>query len=350
MWKCESCKTEFSRKWTLKRHISDNKKCKSQICENSFGCVKKKSTKGKKKHTKRKIKLHIKVDESDSEVSANSGDEFAETTPDLPNTANPAKVDYASNSCVYCHRLFSSKYTLTRHIINVCKMKRTYDTEKEELLQSLISELRSQKQTINELKKENKLIRQNNKHIRRKHDTISKKISKISDKPIENHNIHMPVKLVPFGNENLDTIPNDICAKILDRGYNSVPALVKKTHFDATNPKYHNVYISNLQNDFVMVYNGSCWTVRPKEAVLDQIKSDKESHLVEKFEELLPTLPERTVDKFKRFLNDNSSSRTDRYVKKQIKMILYNNRSLPERLKKQMCKGIEEKLKGKRKK
>jgi hypothetical protein len=323
------------------RSDNDDTKSKKITSRVSGGSAKKRSQafaikykdKSKEKHISESSEESMDYDDYGPIKNIDEGSELDECSDDTPSgklvVKKPvSKKDYkmvkGKEVCIYCAQEFTRHDNLIRHIRERCNARMSLDDKKEDLFQHLVTDIET-------LKKENK--------------TLKNKMSKIKTRSTNiDKNINFPVKLVAFGKESMDHISKDTYRQIINRGYNSIPVLVKKTHFNANCPEYHNVYISNLQNDYIMVYNGQTWTVREKDDVIDQIKSEKESYLVEKFEELLPSLPKFTIDKFRRFLNSSKDTKTNRHIKRQIKMILYNNRKLPETLRKKMCKGIVKKI------
>ena len=44
-----------------------------------------------------------------------------------------------------------------------------------------------------------------------------------------------------------------------------IPHLIEKIHFDPKKPENHNIYISNLKNNYTMVYDGDKWTIRDRD-------------------------------------------------------------------------------------
>lgn len=110
----------------------------------------------------------------------------------------------------------------------------------------------------------------------------------------------------------------------------SVPALVEKVHFDKNKPENQNIYMSNMRNDFVLVYDGNDWKLVNKDEVLDELYDDKVCILENKFQELIDKLPERIIDKFKKFLDKADNDSTKENIKTDLKLLLYNNRKMVE--------------------
>ena len=54
----------------------------------------------------------------------------------------------------------------------------------------------------------------------------------------------------------------------------------KKIHFNPTKPENHNIYISNLKNNYVMIYNGNKWLIRDRDDSIQDI-IDKNEGIIE---------------------------------------------------------------------
>ena len=64
----------------------------------------------------------------------------------------------ASFCCSYCNKKYSSKYNLSRHINDSCKIKKNTCIEKENIFKLLLEKDKQKEIEINELKKQNKIL------------------------------------------------------------------------------------------------------------------------------------------------------------------------------------------------
>jgi len=60
--------------------------------------------------------------------------------------------------------------------------------------------------------------------------------------------------ILAFGKEDLSHITDDTYKKIINKGFKSVPALVDAIHFNKDKPENHNIYISNIRDDYILVF------------------------------------------------------------------------------------------------
>jgi len=242
-----------------------------------------------------------------------------------PTTANstPPKTAKLRQiiKCNYCHKEFTRKDSLNKHLKSRCKIKKQIELDKEEIFQSLI-------------KKVEQLEKQNNELSLTINNTNSN--NTINNTQINNNN---NIKLVAFGKEDMSFIVDEVSKRILNKGFRSVPVLTHYTHFDKNRPEYHNIYISNMRNSFIMIYDGKKWNLKNRNEVLDDLISNKTDYLIEQFDEFKDVLDESTLKKFGRFLNDQDEEYVINSIKDELKLILYNNRNLPLETKKQL--GLE---------
>jgi len=152
----------------------------------------------------------------------------------------------------------------------------------------------------------------------------------------QNMKVDGDVKLVKFGNENLSYISDDLFKSILGRGFKAVEELVDHSHFHPDHPENYNIYIANIKNDYVVIYDGKKWNINKKEDVFEDIVYAKSDFLCMKFKELMSQMTETDIKKFTNFINERDEDKTMNKIKGELKLQLYNNRYLPERLRKQM--------------
>ena len=164
--------------------------------------------------------------------------------------------------------------------------------------------MKNMQQKINSLEKEN----DNYKHI------------------INNNNI----KLLAFGKEDMTHIVDEVYKKILNKGFKSVPTLVEHVHFNKNKPENHNIYISNIRTNYVLIYDGEDWKLKERDDILQQLMEDKTEILTGKFDELLTHLDEASIKKFQRFLDNQDENGVITGIKNDLKLMLYNNRKMPE--------------------
>ena len=175
------------------------------------------------------------------------------------------------------------------------------------------------------IKKKDEEIQKNNKHVAnleiklQKLESENKTKIKINKQQIINGNINTQntienqlnqqniintnnIKLLAFGKEDMTHIVDELYKKILNRGFKSVPTLVEHVHFNKNKPENHNIYISNIRTNYVLIYDGIDWKLKEKDDILQQLMDDKTAILTDKFEELLTELDEPSIKKISKVL------------------------------------------------
>ena len=289
LYKCDICNKEFKLRGDFKRH--QNRK---------FPCLNLNPSESKRIHEKSTTEEGFREFESKRESKKNK-----------------SKTD---NQCFYCKKFYSTSSNLHKHINNVCKIKKNHDKEKEDIYLNLLDDMNNLKDKVNDLEKENNQLKTNSKQ------TINNTINNTTNN----------IKLVSFGDEDLDIIPKDIIKQALDYGLKSIPVFTKYLHFNKNSPENHNIYINNIRNKFIMVYKKDNWNLTNQDDILGKLIDFKTDFLAGKFEEYKEDLPNSTLRKFDLFLDQQYEDDVINDVKDELKLILYNNRKLPLKTKQEL--------------
>ena len=104
--------------------------------------------------------------------------------------------------------------------------------------------------------------------------------------------------------------------------------MIKKLHFDPKKPENHNIYISNLKNNYIMVYDDDKWNIQDRNEIIHDMIEDNTNILEDKIENWLETGKQypQIMKKFNRYLEKREKNIVLDKIKKEIKFILYNNR------------------------
>jgi len=342
---CPKCGKLYSSKYNLKRHIDQY--CKATLINRTISAHKssKTCTNNEQKYTcskcgksytrKSSLNRHLlscNMPENTSEQKVNNCASDSEQLVIKHDQCENEELNWQEIQCGYCHKKFTTKTSMYRHIRNTCKVKKDMDT-KEEIYQSLLAKM-------------DKLVEQNEKLVA-KNEELQAKVGQtinnnITNNTTNNNNIvnNMNIKLVAFGQEDRDSMKNSEIFNILRRGFSSVPELVRAIHFNEERPENHNIYISNMRDNFVMVYDGDKWGLRDRNETIQNIFDDGRNFLVVKYNDMKEKFTDKhrhAVKKFERFDSniDRSSNKKDQ-VFNDIKMILYNGRDLPLKTRKSL--------------
>jgi uncharacterized C2H2 Zn-finger protein len=251
--------------------------------------------------------------------------------------------------CKFCSNMFINESALNRHIRYNCKI--TKSREFKEVIKPILDELNYMKKNYDSFERKQRRMKI---QINEKDDVILKMktdLEKLRHKPqtqnrIEKFQNNVFVgDVLPYGKESLKHIKKKEWANIINRAFNSLPVLVQKVHYDPKETKNHNIYISNLKSNVVILYNGHEWIARDRDEILTDMITNRTDDLEKQFEKLLPTLPDHIIKKFKRFLNNVDERKEVNRIKKKLKLILYNKKNLPMKMRQDMLSKKTEKKK-----
>tara|TARA_B110000037_G_scaffold219490_1_gene284779 strand:+ start:1372 stop:2340 length:969 start_codon:yes stop_codon:yes gene_type:complete len=239
-----------------------------------------------------------------------------------------------SLTCKFCRRCFKRNDNLKRHL-NSCKVKK----DKNDLnnLQKLVNLLNEQlKEQKDDLKKEfTKELKKKDKEYEKKLKKKDKLIEELIKKTGVNiekqtNNIQNNIKILAYKNTDISHLKDTDYIKFLSHSNFCVPHMIKKLHFDKKKPENHNIYISNLKNNFVMIYDGVKWNIKDRNEIINDMIEDNTNILEDKIEDWLEKGKQypQIMKKFNRYLEKKENDIVLDKIKQEMKFILYNNRKI----------------------
>ena len=231
--------------------------------------------------------------------------------------------------CEYCDKEFNSRQGRWRHLKS-CKEKIKDDEDKETLLnlvEMLNKQLDEQKEQLNkQLEEQREQIKEQNNQI---NELIKKAGINIGTQNIQ-QNIQQNIKILAYKNTDLSHLTDKDYLKCLKHSNFCIPHLIEQIHFNPKKPENHNIYISNLKNNYVMIYNGNKWMINDREESIQNLIDEKESIIEQKLEEWIENGQQYPdiMKKFNRYLEKKENDKVLNKVKSEIKMMLFNNRDI----------------------
>jgi hypothetical protein len=238
--------------------------------------------------------------------------------------------------CPTCEKIFNHKGNYIVHINkkNPCKLKIIYkptlaDQNKYDLLIKKIDEL------------ENKV-----KTTEQKNTTLANEIVELKTKypPKIIHNntdnsktLNLIITPSAFGKEDFGFLDGCKSKKILSKGFNSIPTLIKELHFNEDKPEYHNIYIPNWRDKKnILVFDGVEWNLTSRDDVLDDLKEKGIDFIQKTYNELDENNKDDKIiiKKIKRFLESYENGDKFDVLNENLQLVLYNNRKIVEKTRK----------------
>ena len=218
------------------------------------------------------------------------------------------------NECLHCNKIFASQSNRIRHN-KTCKKLLESDQnnillEKMKLLEDKLADLEAkQPSTINST-----INNTNNSH--------------------NTTNYIQNIVINKHGDEDMSHL-TDIQKMInLSKGYNSVPDLILLKHFDPKHPENSNIFIASLKSSEVYVFNGEKWIIDNSNDAIYHLIDNTKSEVGDNFKELKSRLPLKVKELYEKVLN-NDNEIVFKTHKKMIKQMLYNERDIPLKIKKE---------------
>lgn len=217
------------------------------------------------------------------------------------------KVSPKKVICKYCEKEYKHKSSLSNHIKYSCK--KNTDEDLKELVRLLNLQLQEQR---NEIQVQNK------------------KIEKLMGK-LEIHgsfnttNIQNNFTLLAYRETDTSHLTDEDYRCCIKKVNHCVKTLIDKVHFNPAKPENRNIYISNMKDKYIMIYDGSNWNLANKREELEKLYEEKEMML----EEWLESNPDPVLkEKFIKYLNNKEDDVCLNQIKEEIKLMLYNKGEL----------------------
>ena len=220
--------------------------------------------------------------------------------------------------CKYCEQCYRHKSSLSKHIKYSCTKNK--DEDMKELVRLMNIQMEQQKQEFTHK------IETQSKQI----ETQSKQIEKLMGKleisgSFNTTNNMINISLLPYRETDTSHLTDQDYRSCIKRVNHCVKSMIEKVHFNPLKPENMNIYISNIKDKYIMLYDGQNWNVANKKAELDRLYEEKEMML----EEWLESNPEEELkDKFMKYLNNKDNDECLNRIKEEIKMMLYNSQKL----------------------
>jgi len=218
-------------------------------------------------------------------------------------------------SCKYCEQKFKFKQSMYRHIKYSCTKNKTEDLT--ELVRLLNLQL---------------------EHKDKQLETQSKQIDKLMDKleinntynTNSNNTINVTnINLLNYKDTDTSHLTDEDYKKCIEKASRCVLKLIEKVHFNPEKPENMNIYISNMKNNYMMMYKENKWNLVKRDE-MDAVYNHKEDLIIEWFN--LNKDPE-LIKYFERYMNLKDDKPTVETIQEEYKLMMFNNRDVVNKIK-----------------
>ena len=280
---CELCNFRSKLKTDYKRHLSSKKHKEAIKTRNNLG-------------TKwNKMEQNEVIEEQNGTI--------------LDNKTNKKNKNIL---CKYCKKGFTSEKSMKRHITYTCK--KNHDEDLRELV---------------------RLLNEKNESLQNQIDKLSQKLQMQnvnSGMMNSHHNMHSnnkyDIKILNYNNTDYEHLTEKDYLNCLKDNNHCVKRLIEKVHFDKEKKENHNIYISNIKNNYVMVYSDGQWTLVDRTKQITDLYDKNEYELETWYDNYKEKYP-HIVKSFTRYLkNKEEDDDLLNDIKDQVILMLYNKRNV----------------------
>ena len=212
--------------------------------------------------------------------------------------------------CEYCNKEYKHKQSLSKHIKYTCTENK--DEDLKELVRLLNAQLEQQRNDFQS-------------QLQSQAKQIDKLMGKLEiNGSFNTTNIQNNIQLLSYKDTDVSHLTQKDYEACIKKVNFCVMKLIEKIHFNPEKPENMNIYISNMKDKYLMIYDGINWNLANKREELDKLYENKEVML----EEWLETSCAEIKDKFIKYLNNKEDDETLNMIKEEIKLMMYNKKQL----------------------
>ena len=158
------------------------------------------------------------------------------------------------------------------------------------------------------------------KQIETQTKQIEKLMGKLEINGSFNNNTINNYTLLAYRNTDVSHLTTEDYIGVYKKVNHCVKQLIEKIHFNPAKPENMNIYISNMKDKYVTVYDGSNWNLANRNEEIARLYEEKEMML----EEWLENNPDPILkEKFLRYLKNKESDDCLHHITEEIKLMMY---------------------------
>jgi hypothetical protein len=306
---CERCNYSTNNKTKFQRHLGTKKHQESPF---SHHLVTKKSPFLGPKVTKKSPKSHQKSPFFDQKSTENE------------------------HRCKYCAKTFKYKQGMYRNIKYYCK--KSEDEDLKELVRLMNEQLKEKDQLLEEKEKEVEQYESQEKKYLKQQERNNKMIKKLTDKLQINHFsqnnviVNNHIRLLNYKDTDLSHLTHRDYKAAINKVNYATFDIMKRIHFNPKKPENMNIYIPNIKDKYVVMFQENAWQIQARSEEVDELISDKYLILREWYDENVRDNNDSGYEILKRNFQRFDANIEDKNVRERVKndiiMFLYNKRNM----------------------
>ncbi len=209
-------------------------------------------------------------------------------------------------SCTYCEKEYKHKQSLSKHIKYSCT--KNNDEDLKELVRLMNLKIETERKDFQ-------------KQLESQSKQIERLMGKLEIHGSFNNNTINNITLLAYRNTDVSHLTTEDYIGFYKKVNHCVKQMIEKIHFNPEKPENMNIYISNMKDKYITVYDGSNWNLANKNEELTRLYEEKEMML----EEWLESNPNPALkDKFVKYLNNKETDDCLQHIMEEIKLMMYN--------------------------
>lgn len=219
--------------------------------------------------------------------------------------------------CKYCNKRFSHSQSMYRHIKYSCH--KNNDEDLKELVRLMNLQMQQKDKELEFHKNQNE----------KQQKQIDKLMDKLKVNHITHHTTHIQnnIQLLSYKDTDVSHLTNKDFEQSIKKVNSCVKDMIEKIHFNPSKPENMNIYISNMKDKYIMVYEDGTWNIKHRNNELDTLYDMKEMLLEDWLDKYGN---EELKQKFNKYLMNKTHEETLSMIKDDIKLMMYNKKKCLE--------------------
>jgi hypothetical protein len=131
------------------------------------------------------------------------------------------------------------------------------------------------------------------------------------------------INILSYRDTDLSHLTNKDYMNAIKKVTYCVKDMIEKIHFNPLKPENRNIYISNMKDKYIMVYEEGNWIIKHKSSEIDNLYESKEI-LLEDWLDQYGT--DELRQKYNKYLCNKENDDIMNTIKEEIKMMMYNKK------------------------